>query len=314
MIFNQLYLIIDFRPEWGSTTIYRNFLSINYKNPNQESLRLRNGLLHLTRRFQPFPKQKEKSERMKVYKSYFGGKAATGSYQQIINCIRPHDIYVEPFAGGGAVALNKRQAAVNIINDIDPAVVDRWFASEITWAKVYNLDAIAFLSSFIFDRGKKYVIYLDPPYPLSSRKSARSRYKFEMTDAQHLELLSIVRGFPANVDVLISTYPNELYTEALQGFRFIEYNSPTRGGVATERLYMNYANEAGLLHDYSYLGDNYTERQQIRRKIAREIEKLKRLPATERNAIIAAIQEWAGTVKNDCDPVQLELTMLPGKK
>jgi len=246
---------------------------------------------------------------MKVYNTYFGGKAATGSYQQIINCIRPHDVYVEPFAGGGAVILHKRRASVNIINDIDPSVIDQWLKCDISWAKFYNLDAIQFLANFKFQKGKQYAIYLDPPYPLASRKSSKSRYRFEMTDDQHRELLLVVRGFPSNVDVLISTYPNELYAQALRGFRFIEYNSPTRGGVATERLYMNYTNDEGLLHDYSYLGDNYTERQQIKRKIAREIEKLKRLPPSERNAIISAIQEWSGTVKNDCAPVQLELPM-----
>lgn len=33
--------------------------------------------------------------------TYKGGKAGAGVYQQIINQIPPHDVYIEPFLGGG---------------------------------------------------------------------------------------------------------------------------------------------------------------------------------------------------------------------
>jgi hypothetical protein len=131
-----------------------------------------------------------------------------------------------------------------------------------------------------------------------------------MTDDQHHELLTVIKRLPPNVDVIISTYPNSIYAETLKGFRLVEYRSPTRHGQATEHLYMNYTNEEGLLHDYSFLGDNYTERQQIKRKITREIKKLQRLPATERNAIVWAIQEWTGKIKHETPAVQLELPMM----
>ena len=39
---------------------------------------------------------------------YPGGKAGAGVYQTIINLMPPHDVYIEPFLGGGAVMRLKR--------------------------------------------------------------------------------------------------------------------------------------------------------------------------------------------------------------
>lgn len=41
---------------------------------------------------------------------YLGGKSQAGTYQRIINLIPPHDVYIEPFLGGGAIARLKRPA------------------------------------------------------------------------------------------------------------------------------------------------------------------------------------------------------------
>lgn len=46
-----------------------------------------------------------KTNTSKEKMSYFGGKAQDGVYQTIINQIPPHQIYIEPFLGGGAIKL-----------------------------------------------------------------------------------------------------------------------------------------------------------------------------------------------------------------
>ena len=67
------------------------------------------------------------------------------------------------------------------------------------------------------------------------------------------------------------------------------YNSYDRTGeLRIECLYCNYPAPEEL-HDYRYLGENFTERQRIRRKIIRHIKKLKNLPVLERNAILEAL-------------------------
>jgi hypothetical protein len=53
---------------------------------------------------------------------------------------------------------------------------------------------------------------------------------------------------------------------------------------------MNYP-EPFELHDYSYLGDNFRERERIKRKKARWTERLKSMPALERFAILSVLQE-----------------------
>lgn len=89
---------------------------------------------------------------------------------------------------------------------------------------------------------------------------------------------------------MVSHYPCDLYNEGLAGWRTLDYQSMTRKGLRTERLYMNYP-APNKLQDYRYIGKDFTDRQRIKRKIDREIKKLHRLPALERNAILQALQE-----------------------
>jgi hypothetical protein len=58
--------------------------------------------------------------------TYPGGKSGAGVYQQIINQIPPHRVYIEPFLGRGAVLLHKRPAIVSIGIDSDTAVCNWW--------------------------------------------------------------------------------------------------------------------------------------------------------------------------------------------
>lgn len=226
----------------------------------------------------------------KPYKSVFGGKQASGSYQQIINQIRPHDIYMELFLFNGTVYRFKKPATQSYLNDLNPQVISDWKNCCSADNIVYTIsNATEFLKAFKFGKHLRYCIYLDPPYPHSSRKS-KHRYKFEMTDDEHRELLNVVLNLPTNVDVLISTYENSIYEEMLSDWHLHTYVSQTRKGLATEYLYMNYTNELGLLHDYSYLGEDRTDRQRIKRKIEREINRLSSLPVQERNAIIEAVK------------------------
>jgi DNA adenine methylase len=54
---------------------------------------------------------------------YPGGKGGQGVFQSLINLMPPHDVYIEPFLGSGAVMRNKRPARLNIGLDLDPHAV-----------------------------------------------------------------------------------------------------------------------------------------------------------------------------------------------
>lgn len=228
---------------------------------------------------------------MKPFDSYFGGKAGAGTYQTIINQLPPHKLYIEPFVGGGAIFRHKRPAVRSLIGDRDPAVAQKWIAAGVPevdsvlriWdsdkplgPQFYPDSARTMLAMFdmVLDSPDT-LIYLDPPYVLSTRKSG-SRYNFEMDDVDHVQLLGIVKGYQ-DAMIAISGYPSALYEEHLADWRRIEFKSQTRSGAsATEYLWMNYP-EPTELHDYKYLGANYRERENIAkmtRNMRRKIENL----------------------------------------
>ena len=61
------------------------------------------------------------------------------------------------------------------------------------------------------------LIYCDPPYILSSRSGGKRQYKHEMTDADHEELLAVLKEHRG--PALISGYPSELYDRELRDWR-----------------------------------------------------------------------------------------------
>ena len=63
----------------------------------------------------------------------------------------------------------------------------------------------------------------------------------------------------------------------------------TRGGIAIERLWMNYP-EPAELHDLRYLGSNFRERERIKRKKARWQAKLAKLDPLARAAIMECLR------------------------
>lgn len=56
---------------------------------------------------------------------YPGGKSAAGVYHKIISLMPPHEVYIEPFYGGGSIMRLKRPAKLNIGIDRDRAAVEK---------------------------------------------------------------------------------------------------------------------------------------------------------------------------------------------
>ena len=227
---------------------------------------------------------------------YFGGKGGSGTYQAIINHIPPHDCYIEPFLGAGSIMKHKKPATVSIGIDMDGEVVDFWkAATNGTPCSITQGYGIEFLEALSNDPGflkgppGHTFIYIDPPYLLDTRKSKKSKYKYELTEKDHRRLLDILNKL-SDYNIAISCYDNPLYGLKLKGWSYIDYNSMTRNGLARERLYMNYPTPV-TLHDFSFLGEDFRERERIRNKIRRHVARLKHLPELERNAILMAINE-----------------------
>ncbi len=228
-----------------------------------------------------------------IFDNYPGSKAGSGTYQKLINLMPPHREYVELYLGGGAVMRNKRPALVNVGIDLNPGVVAQWNAErsgELANITILRGDAADYLRRHGGALAYDTLVYADPPYLMSTRKSKRQLYAFELGDeAEHRELLDLLKGLRCMV--MISGYWSPLYAEMLASWRTYSFQAMTRSGeMATEWVWMNYP-EPFELHDYRYLGENFRERERIKRKTQRWSERLAKLDRLERMALLDAMQE-----------------------
>ncbi len=221
--------------------------------------------------------------------SYDGGKGQAGVYQRIINQMPPHDVYIEGWLGAGAILRSKKPATWSIGIELDPDVYAGWQDCAMENLSVVNADIVQWLNQALPKLQPSTLIYLDPPYVMETRRSQRPIYKYEMGDDQHEALLGVARMLTCNV--MISGYWSKMYGDLLEGWRTIHFEVMTRGGVpATEWLWMNFP-EPVELHDYRYIGEDWRERERIKKKVNRWKARLGKMPVLERQALLFALSE-----------------------
>ena len=71
-------------------------------------------------------------------------------------------------------------------------------------------------------------------------------------------------SLPENVSVILSGYPSQLYDNTLTGWRTREFQAMTRGGVRTEKIWMNY--QEGRAYSHTFARKDYNDRYRIKRK------------------------------------------------
>ena len=218
--------------------------------------------------------------------SYLGAKTGAGVYQTIIAQMPPHDTYIEAFAGSAAIFRNKPPASRSVLVERDPRAAR---ALRPLAAETVQGDATSTVASFDYAAGGRVLIYADPPYVLSTR-TGRDRYRFELSDADHMRLAAVLRDVPAAV--MVSGYPSALYDRLYDGWRAVEFQAMTRGGVRTEKLWMNFP--AGPVHWATFAGKNRTRRQNIKRKAGRWAAKFATMEPGERLAVLAALMASVG--------------------
>jgi hypothetical protein len=315
--------------------------------------------------------------------SYFGGKSGAGVFQTLINLMPPHEVYIEPFLGGGAVMRLKRPAPLNIGVELAPGPIAAFVAAaappekargskngderspsagdregrrhastlqaippgsaiaavtarngdysgstiatdddagsralygggvlplipgpiaetsaedRIAWTDDKGLHwqvrrgcGIEYLETLEYE-GPGVLVYCDPPY-LHSTRASSARYEHELTDLEHRRLLRVLRSLKCNV--MISGYSSALYAKELKGWNATAFQAATRGAPAAEWVWYNF-DKPTRLHDYRFLGDDFREREAIKRQQRRWIGKLKRMPRLQRLALLTVLQEIDG--------------------
>ncbi len=222
--------------------------------------------------------------------TYPGGKNGSGVFQAIINQLPPHKVYVEGFLGSGSIMRLKKPAAASIGIETDAGALEMFPGGTVQGLTLYNVDFLVWLAENGLALGAETLVYLDPPYLMETRKSQKPIYKHEFfSETEHRELLNKILSLRCMV--AISGYKSGLYADLLKDWRLVTFTAKTRQGVALEHLWMNYR-EPVELHDDRYLGQNYRERQDIKRKKQRWLKNLAAMKPTERHAFMAAIAEY----------------------
>ena len=120
---------------------------------------------------------------------WFGSKAASGLWQALVALMPPHAVYIETHLGGGAVMKRKPAALRSIGVDRDAWALESFECGYPV--ELVNADCHTYLAEFAFDGSE--LVYSDPPYLRSARKSSR-RYRHDYTDADHAALLGLLKS------------------------------------------------------------------------------------------------------------------------
>lgn len=228
--------------------------------------------------------------------NYNGGKGASGVHQQIINKMPKHSTYIETHLGGGNILIRKKPCECTIAIEIDTAVLSdfKGYHNDISNDAIsfFNDDCMKILKNHNFTPDT--LVYTDPPYLFETRRNKKDLYNYEYSSTDHIKLLKFLDSL--NCFVMISGYESDLYNELLSSdkWHLFTFNSMTRKGVRTEALWCNFNPDEHIKHDYSYMGENFRERERLKRKSERWIKRLQTLPSDERNFLLSNITDNFG--------------------
>ena len=211
---------------------------------------------------------------------YFGSKATAGLCQPLIALMPPHSVYIETHLGGGAIMQRKPAALRNIGIDLNGRALSEFrcgYPVELVHGCCHR-----FLRDYPFDGTE--LVYSDPPYLHSTRKSAR-RYRHDYDDGDHEALLALLRSLPCAV--MVSGYPSAFYDERLADWRSRSLQVMNQAGVVTEKVWFNF--EPDRVHWARYAGRNFTHRQSVKRKAHNWGRRYRAMPPAERLAVLSAL-------------------------
>jgi len=219
---------------------------------------------------------------------YPGGKNSGGTWRRIVNQIPPHDVYIEPFLGSGAILRHKRPALKSFAVDLDQRSIDLVRPQAPPNTVFHAADGIRFLRGDLCQFGGPVFIYCDPPYLRATRRDPNRRYyQHDMTPRDHEQLLLTLLRLQEHW-IMISGYQSALYDRMLKGWRRETYGVQTRGGPAVEVLWMNYPAPIEL-HDDRWIGRDWRGRLDFHRLVQRWTRRFEALDPIKRAAVLAAL-------------------------
>ena len=172
---------------------------------------------------------------------------------EFMNAMQPTDGELDPIERARRTLIRYHQSYAtmqhskhtwkNVQVTSGPCAIKSWSAlPDIVHSIGIRLKAVQIENCDALDLIRRYddpdtLLYLDPPYPLSLR--TKNMYQNEMTDEQHLRLLELVKE--SNAKIVLSSYDNEMYNDALHGWAVATKSTTAQSGARrVEKIYMNY--------------------------------------------------------------------------
>lgn len=210
---------------------------------------------------------------------YPGSKNASGVIPFIINRLKKSDHLIIGMLGSGQVAQRCFNTKITGI-DLNSTVCNAWINSKQDWLEVLNMNYLAFQPK------ERSTFFFDPPYVHSTRRSGKDYYDHEWGIPEHIAFLSYSAELNESGNSIAITHPVcELYDERLNGWEKHEFSYMTRAGLYNDCLWTNYATADIELFNYGYLGDDFTQRQQTKRKFKSFTRKIAKLSFQEKMAL-----------------------------
>ena len=109
-------------------------------------------------------------------------------------------------------------------------------AERLRGVQIESIPAVDLIARFNYPN---VLIYADPPYIITARQGRRAQYRHEMTDADHRDLLEVLKAHRG--PVLLSGYDSDLYNNALRGWRRDEVSALAQTSTKRQEvLWMNF--------------------------------------------------------------------------
>lgn len=215
-------------------------------------------------------------------KGYKGAKGQDGTLQLIINHIPPHKEYAECCAGSAALFHNKKRADRNLLIELN------YEQGELLY-DIFYPEADVRIDSFYdvlpewLKSCKDPFLYFDVPYMLSTRFEQRKLYACDWSDKDHVKFLQYVTTLAGKIMI---SHPNtQLYEKYLGSWNRVEYEYMSHKGLKWDAIWFNYP-VPKVLHEYTFIGKDRTDRQRINRRINNLLRKISALPEVEKNKFL----------------------------
>lgn len=217
--------------------------------------------------------------------NYTGNKDFSNVIHFLINRLPKSERYFSLFFGGGGLEKSAyTAAALFICAEKNPAC--KQFEVPGVATIEYN-DYQDLIEDNVFTRSD--FIFADPPYMFSSRTTGRKYYKYEFSHQDHITFLEHIQNLDANIMI---THPEcDLYDGELYGWSKEPFNYMTRRGMFKDCVYKNFQAADIELLNYDCLGEDFTDRQRIKRQRQNIVNKFAGLDNHVRAAIVRELKK-----------------------